>query len=185
MRLLFGVVFRFGQRFGTGLCVQRDGCFCVFFGLLYLDVDFRNGQQHGFFYCAALHFIFIDWFSHFDAAMRIAFGTSQWVSFSVATLLIFAGIRFEQWNGFRYAASRCIFSFSRFDAVMRVAIGISQGDGFSLTMFVNFSFAMHSVAAGCCAHGRGRRHGCRCSSLRLPSIPGRLIRDAFVHTGQV
>ena len=49
-----------------------------------------------FFYCAALYFIFIDWFAHFGAAMRIAFGTSQWVSFSVATLLIFAGIRFEQ-----------------------------------------------------------------------------------------
>ena len=120
------------QWLGAGLCEQRHGCLRVIlrpvyivvqwdaFSLLYLDVDFRNGQQHGFFYCAALHFIFIGCFSHFAAAMRIAFGTSQWVSFSVASLLIFAGIRFEQWNGFRYAASRCSFTF----------------------------FAMHFVAAG-------------------------------------
>ena len=121
--------------------VGQWGAYC----LLYLDVDFRNGQQYGIFHSAALHHIFIDGFSHYDAAMRIALGASQWVSFSVATLLIFAGIRVEQWNGLRYAASRCIFLSPRFGAVMRVATCTTQR--VSLAMLVN-SLAMHLVAAG-------------------------------------
>ena len=194
------------QRFGNGRCKQRDGCFIlrsvyfVHFGifvqwdasLLYLDVDICNGRQHGFIYPAAVHFIIVC-IVRLDAATRIAFGFE--VHFPAAMSFVGFGSRTFQWHrsfamhvvaaGWYAQGYAFIFSVSRFGAVMRVAIGISQGVGFSPTMFVNFSFAMSSVAAGCYAHGRGRRHGCRCSSLRLPSIPGRLIRDAFVHTGQV
>ena len=132
--------------------------------MLYLDVDFRNGQQYGFIHSAALHHFFI----------------------AVAALLIFAGIRVEQWDGLRYAASRCIFLSPRFGAVMRVAIGTSQWVSIAFAMFViSFSFAMHFVTAGGCTQGRGRRHGCRCSSLHLLFITARFHRDAPVHAGQV
>ena len=98
------------QWLGAGLCEQRHGCLRVLrpvyivvqwdaFSLLYLDVDFRNGQQHGFFYRAALHFIFIVWFSHFDAAMRIAFG----VHFSAAMSLVGFGFRTFPWHRFSFA----------------------------------------------------------------------------------
>ena len=93
-----------------------------------------------FFYYAALYFIFVDWFAHFGAAMRIAFGTSQWVSFSV--------LRNGQQHGFfHHAALRfaLTFSLSRFGAVMRVATCTTQR--VSLAMLVN-SLAMHLVAAG-------------------------------------
>ena len=102
------------QWFGNGRCEQRDGCFHVIlhsvyfvhFGifvqwdasLLYLDVDFCNGRQHGFFYRAALHVI-IALFSHFEAAMRIAFG----VYFSAAMSLVGFGFRTVQWNRFSFA----------------------------------------------------------------------------------
>ena len=104
------------QWFGNGRCEQRDGCFRVIlrsvyfvhFGifvqwdasLLYLDVDFCNGRQHGFFYRAALHFIIV-WFFRLVAATRIAFGFG--VHFPAAMSLVGFGFRTVQGNRFSFA----------------------------------------------------------------------------------
>ena len=224
------------QWFGYGRCEQQDGVLCVILhsiysvhlgilvqwdaNLLYLDVDFCNGRQHGFCYRTALHFIIV-LFSHFEAAMRIAFevyfsaamslfgfgfrtlpwhrfsfamhvvaagwyaqghgrhgccycsshfvpapgriyrdasvhtlgndfmrltGAPQWVNFTIATIIIFNGSRFEQWNDFRYVILRCSFTFFRdafmhtFGNVLMRLTGASQ--------WVNFPFATFFVFAG-------------------------------------